>query len=212
VTNTYDGLGRLTNMRRLLTLPGVNSITAAAFMAAVGDIGRFPTARHLVSYLGLNPRVHQSGAEKARHGRITKQGPSDARHVLVEAAWRAARETGPLRAFSQRVAAKRGSNIATVAVARKLVVIAWHMLARNEEYAFARPSLVRQKLRRLELLTGAQRHPGKRTGVFATRAQHALEKELASQAEIAYQRLVSDWLPNSKKVRESQVGRASSRR
>jgi transposase len=200
------------DMRRLLTLPGVNSVTAAAFMAAVGDIGRFPTARHLVSYLGLNPRVHQSGAEKARHGRITKQGPSDARHVLVEAAWRAARETGPLRAFTQRVAAKRGSNIATVAVARKLVVIAWHMLARNEEYAFARPSLVRQKLRRLELLTGAQRHPGKRTGVFATRAQHALEKELAGQAEIAYQRLVSDWLPSSKKVRESQVGRASSRR
>lgn len=200
------------DMRRLLTLPGVNSVTAAAFMAAVGEISRFPTARHLVSYLGLNPRVHQSGAEKARHGRITKQGPSDARHVLVEAAWRAARETGPLRAFSQRVAAKRGPNIATVAVARKLVVISWHMLVRDEEYAFARPSLVREKLRRLELLTGAERHRGKRTGVFATRAQHRLEKELADQAEIAYQRLVKDWVPTRRAVREPQVGRASSRR
>jgi len=197
------------DMRRLLTLPGVNSVSAAAFMAAVGDIRRFPTARHLVSYLGLNPRVHQSGSEKARHGRITKQGPSDARHVLVEAAWRAARETGPLRAFSQRVAAKRGSNIATVAVARKLVVIAWHMLARDEEYAFARPSLVREKLRRLELLAGAERHPGKRTGVFAQRAQHHLEKELAAQAEVAYQRLVKDWVPTTKAVRVPQTGRAS---
>jgi transposase len=157
----------------------------------------------------LNPRVHQSGSEKARHGRITKQGPSDARHVLVEAAWRAGRETGPRRAFSQRIAARRGPNIATVAVARWLVVIAWHMLARNEEYAFVRPWLVREKLRRLELLTGAARHRGKRSGVFATRTQHRLEKELAAQAEIAYQRLVKDWGPSRKAVRAPQQGRAS---
>jgi len=78
-------------MRRLLTLPGVNSVTAAALMAAIGDVTRFPTARHLVSYLGLDPRVRQSGAEPARHGRISKQGPGEARHVLVEAAWHAAR-------------------------------------------------------------------------------------------------------------------------
>lgn len=186
------------DMRRLLTLPGVNSVTAAAFMAAVGNIERFPTARHLVSYLGLNPRVQQSGSGKAHHGRITKQGPSDARHVLVEAAWRAARETGPLRAFSGRVAAKRGSNVATVAVARKLTVIAWHMLVRGEEYAFARPSLVREKVRRLELLTGAERHRGQHTGAFAARAQHRLEKELAAQAEVAYQRLVKDWVPGGR--------------
>lgn len=199
-----------TDMRRLLTLPGVNSVTAAAFMAAVGDIRRFPTARHLVSYLGLNPRVSQSGSDRARHGRITKQGPSDARHVLVEAAWRAGRETGPLRAFSQRVAVKRGPNVATVAVARKLVVIAWHMLVRNEEYAFARPSLVRQKIRRLELLTGAERHRGQRTGVFAQRAQHDLEKQLAAQAEIAYERLVKDWTPARKSGAGAASGRASS--
>jgi transposase len=183
-------------MRRLLTLPGVNAVTAAALMAAVGEIRRFPTPRHLVSYLGLNPRVQQSGSEPARHGRISKQGPSDARHVLVEAAWRAARETGPLRAFAGRVAARHGSNVAAVAVARKLVVIAWHMLVRGEDYAFVRPSLVREKLRRLELLLGAERHRGARTGVFAERVQHRLEKELAAQAEAAYERLVKDWVPS----------------
>jgi hypothetical protein len=61
--------------------------------------------------------------------------PGETRHVLVEAAWHAARTAGPLRAFHQRVAARRGGNIATVAVARKLAVIAWHMLSRGEDYA-----------------------------------------------------------------------------
>ncbi len=83
-------------MRRLMTLPGVNFVTAAGLLAAIGDAKRFPTARHLVSYLGLDPRVRQSGSEPARHGRISKQGPGEARHVLVEAAWHAARTTGPL--------------------------------------------------------------------------------------------------------------------
>jgi transposase len=72
--------------RRLLTLPGVSSVTAAALMGAIGDISRFPTAHHLVSYLGLDPRVRQSGSEAARHGRISKQGPGEVRHLLVEAA------------------------------------------------------------------------------------------------------------------------------
>ena len=143
-------------LRRLLTLPGVNAVTACALLAAIGDIRRFPTSQHLVSYLGLDPKVRQSGSEPARHGRISKQGPGEARHVLVEAAWHAARTTGPLRAFHQRIAARRGGNVATVAVARKLVVIAWHMLRRGEDYAFARPSLMREKLRRLELMTGAR--------------------------------------------------------
>src|SRR5262249_33560748 len=74
-------------MRRLLTLPGVNFVTAAALLAAIGDIRRFPRARQLVNYLGLDPRVSQSGVEPARHGRISKQGPGETRHVLVEAAW-----------------------------------------------------------------------------------------------------------------------------
>jgi transposase len=195
-------------MRRLLTLPGINFVTAAALLAAIGDIGRFPTARQLASYLGLDPRVHQSGTEPARHGRISKQGPGETRHMLVEAAWHATRAPGPLRAFHQRIAARRGSNIATVAVARKLAVIAWHMLTRGEDYAFARPSLTREKLRRLELMNGAEPQKGKRIGVFATKEQHRLDKELAAQAEIAYRRLVQDWQPAIKGA-GAAPGRAS---
>ena len=74
------------DMQRLFTLPGVNAVTSATLVAAIGDVTRFPTPRHLVSYLGLNPTVRQSGNEKARHGRISKQGAPLARHVLVEAA------------------------------------------------------------------------------------------------------------------------------
>src|ERR671931_327683 len=198
-------------MKRLMTLPGVSFVTAAALMAAIGDISRFPTPRHLVAYLGLNPRVRQSGSEPARHGRISKQGPGEARHLLVEAAWHAARTTGPLRAFAERIKRKRGANIATVAVARKLVVIAWHMLGRGEDYAITRPSLVREKLRKLELAIGAERRKGKRNPlrVFATPAQHRLEKQLAAQAEIAYRRLLQDWQPAIKKGAGAAPGRAT---
>ena len=196
-------------MRRLLTLPGVNFVTAAALLAAIGEIGRFPSARQLVSYLGLDPRVTQSGSEPARHGRISKQGPGETRHVLVEAAWHAARAPGPLRAFHQRVAARRGRNIATVAVARKLAVICWHMLSRGEDYAFARPSLTREKLRRLELMTGAERQKGKRISVWVTKEQHRLDKQLAAQAELAYRRLVQDWQPAIDKGADAAPGRAS---
>jgi transposase len=195
-------------MRRLLTLPGVNFVTAAALLAAIGDIGRFPTSRHLVGYLGLDPRVHQSGTEPARHGRISKQGPGETRHVLVEAAWHATRTPGPLRAFHERITVRRGRNIATVAVARKLAVIAWHMLSRGEDYAFARPSLTREKLRRLELMTGAQHQKGKRIGLWVTKEQHRLDKELAAQAELAYRRLVQDWQPTIKGTGAAS-GRAS---
>ncbi|MDP9257843.1 MAG: IS110 family transposase [Actinomycetota bacterium] len=197
-------------MRRLLTLPGVNFVTAAAVMAAIGKIDRFPTSRQLVSYLGLDPRVRQSGSEPARHGRISKQGPGETRHVLVEAAWHATRTPGPLRAFHDRIASRRGANVATVAVARKLAVIAWHMLSHGEDYAFARPSLTHEKLRRLELMTGAERRKGKRIGVFATKEQHQLDRELAAQAELAYRRLVQDWQPAIKGA-GAAPGRASRR-
>jgi hypothetical protein len=103
----------------------------------------------------------------------------------------------PLRIFGERVAAKRGANVAVVAVARKLLVIAWHLLSREEEYAFTRPSLVREKVRRLELLTGTGPTRGNRgaTRIYASRQQRDLELELVRQAERAYARLVKDWQP-----------------
>jgi transposase len=68
-------------IKRLMTVPGVNVIVAATFLAAVGDIGRFRGPRQLVGYLGLDPRVRQSGSAPATHGRISKQGSASARHA-----------------------------------------------------------------------------------------------------------------------------------
>jgi hypothetical protein len=68
------------------------------------------------------------------------------RGVLTEAAWVAARAPGPLRAFWERTAGRRREQIATIAVARKLVVVAWNMLIKGEDYAVKRPAAVREKI------------------------------------------------------------------
>ena len=81
-----------------MTIPGVDMVVALAIVAAIGEVGRFEQSQNLVSYLGLNPSVRQSGPGPAYHGRITKQGRGHARGMLVEAAWAAARAPGPLRA------------------------------------------------------------------------------------------------------------------
>jgi len=127
--------------KRLMTIPGVDMIVALAMMAAIGDVARFSDPQKLVSYLGLNPSVRQSGPGPAYHGRITKQGRGHARGMLVEAAWVAARAPGPLRAFFLRVRARRGQHVAAVATARKLAVVIWHLLVKGESYAWARPLL-----------------------------------------------------------------------
>src|SRR6478609_4220925 len=71
--------------RRLLTVPGVNLIAAGTFLAAIGNIERFPDRRKLVGYLGLDPKVRQSGDAPAAYGHISKQGSAAVRHALVEA-------------------------------------------------------------------------------------------------------------------------------
>lgn len=195
-------------VRRMMTIPGMGAMASAGVMAAIGDIRRFPTSRHLVGYLGLDARVRQSGSGPARHGRISKQGSAEARHLLVEAAWAAMRTPGPLRAFGERVRTRRGANIATVAVARKLAVLCWHLLIREEDYAFGRPSLVREKIRRLELAAGAPNRNGyrNRVRVFATPEQRRLEREVGDQAEKAYRRFVKDFRSTGKKGAGAATG------
>jgi transposase len=94
---------------RLMTIPGVDLTTAVTMVAVIGDVRRFKTPRHLVGYLGLHARIRQSGNGPAHHGRLSKEGSAAERHVLVEAAWIAARAPGPLRAFAQRTAATADS-------------------------------------------------------------------------------------------------------
>ena len=180
-------------LRRLLTVPGVNVICAATFLAAVGDIGRFATSRKLVGYLGLDPRVYQSGSSPVKRGRISKQGSPAARWALVEAAWSAVQQPGPLRAFYERIRCRRGGKIAIVAVARKLAALFWRLLTRGEDYAHQQPSLTKKKLRRLEITAGAPKYAKTARGVWSSNvAIRQAERQLAEQAEASYKRLVKD--------------------
>src|SRR3954454_15538092 len=186
---------RSDDVRRLMTIPGVDATVALSIVAAVGNFDRFSRPEKLVRYFGLNPRVRQSGGQPASHGRITKQGRAHARGMLVEAAWVAVKTPGPLRAFYERVRARRGMQIAVVATARKLAVLCWHMIARGEDYAFARPSLTAKKLRALELQAGmpARRGQKGRAAGYSLKDVRAREKQIAEHAERAYSQLVADW-------------------
>ena len=180
--------------KRLLTVPGVNLIAAATFLAAVGDIARFRNSKRLVAYLGLDPRVRQSGEQPARSGSISKRGSVSARWALVEATWSVVNQPGPLRAFYLRIRSRRGHGKAIVATARKLAVLFWCMLTRGQDYAHQQPSLTAKKLRRLELAAGAPVRKGKPSGVWVTHERmRRAEKQPAAQAQASYERTVRDW-------------------
>jgi len=177
-----------------MTVPGVNVICAASFLAAVGDVRRFRTSRQLVAYLGLDPRVRQSGSEPARGGRISKRGSASARWALVEAAWSVVRQPGPLHAFYGRIRSRRGHGKAVVASARKLAILFWCLLSRGENYAYQQPSLTVKKLRLLKITAGAPTVKGQPSGVWSTRERmRQAERELAQQAKASYTRTVRDW-------------------
>jgi transposase len=189
--------------KRLMTVPGVNLIGTATFLAAVGDIARFRNSRKLVAYLGLDPQVRQSGEQSARSGSITKRGSVSARWALVEATWSVVNQPGPLRAFYLRIRARRGHGKAIVATARKLAVLFWCLLTRGQDYAHQQPSLTAQKLRRLELAAGAPVRKGKPSGVWGTHHKmRRAEKQLAAQAQASYERSVRDWQASGSKTKE----------
>lgn len=154
-------------VKLLITIPGVHVTVAESILAALGDVHRFKDADHAASYLGLVPRTIAS-AEKSYNGPITKAGRSHTRWMLVQAAQHLANNPGPLGAFFKKIAKKKNRNIAVVAVARKLVVIAWHMLQNNEPYRYAQPVPTGKKLARLRLVaTGKRRKPGVPKGTEA---------------------------------------------
>jgi len=194
-------------IKRLMTITGVNLTVAAGVMAAIGDISRFHSPGKLVSYFGLNPRVRQSGLGPAHHGRISKVGRSHARAMLVEAAWAAAKAPGPLHAFFVRVRARRGHQIAAVALARKLTVLCWHLLIKDRDYLWARPALVANKTRAMELQAGKPQSKGNRRGpayAYNVKTLRDQELRLAEQAERNYAHFVDRWKtrPSNAEVRE----------
>jgi transposase len=128
---------------RLATAPGVGLIVAASFVSVIDEAGRFRNAHQVQAYLGLVPCENSSGGQR-RLGRITKQGNSYARAMLVQAAWcilRRRDETDPMVRWGHAVAARRGKRIAVVALARRLAGVLWSMWRKDTVYEPAGLSL-----------------------------------------------------------------------
>jgi transposase len=105
----------------------VGQFTALVMLAEIGDITRFPSARKLASWAGLTPTVRGSDLT-VRHGHISKQGSARLRWVLNQAA-QTAKRSPEFAATYAAIAQRRGTKIATIAIARKLLTRAWHLLA-----------------------------------------------------------------------------------
>jgi transposase len=120
------------NVQLLLSIPGVGLKVALGFISAIGDINRFDEPNKLASYFGLTPSISQS-ADREYRGSITKEGTSYGR-------W-------PITASYFKIKNKKGHNVAVTALARKLIVVVWHMLKKQESYRYAKPERVSEKLR-----------------------------------------------------------------
>ncbi len=117
----------------LKTIPGIGTFTAFILKSEIDDINRFISKERLCSYAGLIPSTHQSGS-KSYNGRITKQGNKFIRWALTEAAQVAIRYSAYFRYHYNKVKAKSGANVATVAVARRILEIAYIILKEKRSY------------------------------------------------------------------------------
>ncbi len=123
----------------LTQIRGVGRYTAMLIIAEIGEIERFPDARHLCAWAGLTPTVRSSDG-KARLGHISRQGSPALRWALVEAAQKCTTGGGPLRESFERIAKRRGRKIAKVAVARQILTLSYYGLRDGEIRCLARRS------------------------------------------------------------------------
>jgi len=138
--------------KNLLSVPGVGPVTAMAFLAYAGDGSRFSHGRQVSHFVGMTPRVDNSG-ETVRLGNITKRGCKAIRSVIVQSAWAAVHAKTPNRfqAKYQELAPRRGKGRAIVAVARRMLEMMWLVTVRKELYNQTSDLELERKLLRLGL-------------------------------------------------------------
>jgi transposase len=121
-------------VKLLITIPGIAELLGLTFACEIGNVTRFGSAGKLVGYSGLTPRITQSGIS-SRTGQLTKTGPATLRWAAVEAAQQAYRPTNPWHRLYTDTKNKHGkANPAKAAVARKILIAAWHVLAREQTF------------------------------------------------------------------------------
>jgi transposase len=121
------------SMTYLMQLPGFGVITGMTVLAALGEIQRFESARHLASYSGLTPGLEQSGTKYREKG-ITKEGRKELRWAMVEVAQRAVKSDPLWKHRFQEMQKRMHRNQAIVAVARRLLDLVWYVLTRRQPY------------------------------------------------------------------------------
>jgi transposase len=119
------------NVAFLIQLPGIGLVTAMTILAAIGEIGRFPSSKKLTGYAGLGARVHSSG-ETHKTGGITKQGRGELRYAMIEAAWNAIKNNAFWKQKYEQLSRHMSSQKAATAIARKLLVVVWNVLYKHE--------------------------------------------------------------------------------
>ena len=118
----------------LRTIPGIGSLLGLTLASEIGEVSRFSSARKLVSYAGLAPQVRQSG-QSSRTGPLSKAGSKTLRWAAVEAAQQAWRPSNPWHGLYRETSKRQGkTNAGKAAVARKVLIAAWHVLSREEPF------------------------------------------------------------------------------
>ena len=144
---------------RLMQIAGFGMVSAVLFLGQVGDLSRFRSAKHLTSYAGLNPRVKQSD-RYTQTGSISKAGRSPLRWLMVEVAWGHVKATGPQAGHYHRlVSSGKPSGVAIVALARKLLSLAYHLLRDEAAYRDLHAEKYERKLRELGAFRAATAEP-----------------------------------------------------
>ncbi len=125
------------HIQRLMTVPGVGVVTAAAIVATIDNPHRFPSRRQVACYAGLTPRLLLSCTVNHGNGRISKRGNALLRRILNQAAWMVIRFDPRFCEMYLRISqgGRRGRRQqAVVAVMRKLLVICWAMMRDQRAY------------------------------------------------------------------------------
>lgn len=125
------------DIKLLESIPGIGSLTSRVIVSAVDDVARFDSKKCIAKYGALTPRIYQSGGV-THLGRINRDGRHEVRRVLLQCAHTVARmksyDAKPLRQFFERIRKRRGKKIAVVALARKLLTIAYGVLKTKTAY------------------------------------------------------------------------------
>ena len=154
----------------LAHLPGFGKIIIMTVLSAIGDISRFPSAKHLVGYAGFATKVHDSGNVQWS-GRITKEGRKELRWAMVQAAHVAKQSHSHWIAEFERLEPRIGKQKAVVAIARKLLVTVWHVLTKEEADRHADPDFAARSFFRFAYKTGIRHFEKGTTGPKFTREQ-----------------------------------------